>query len=554
MKTKITKLSILFILLISQVSFAQSKEEIKIDALILKFKTSNKPNSKTVLKQQKFKNSNIKNLNESNNISSIKLTGNKKKEDTYIINISKSNTSIEKLIEAYNETGLFEYVEPDYIGYGHGAQSTPNDGGYFRNWQHYNDGSFAPSASTIVAKEDADMDTDLAWDITQGDPNIVIAMLDSGAKLDHPEFSGRIWTNSNETEDGIDTDQNNYTDDRNGWDFVNNDNDPTDDHGHGTTTAGIAGATGNNSVGFAGMNWNSKIMVCKILNASNSGKYSNWAEAIYYAVDNGASVINMSVGGTNASTTLEEAIDYAYAHNVPVVASAGNQNSSTLRYPAKYTKTIAVGATNSDDTRSATFSWGGGSNYGPELDFVAPGNYIFCLNYLNNTKYNTFWSGTSQAAPQVTGLISLILSVNKDLTITQINTILKETSEDLIGDADDTEGWDQYYGYGRVNAYQALLETNKTLSINSFYNLKNNLSVYPNPISNNNTLKISNLDNEEYLLEIYNLLGQNVYRKNVSVKNKVATINIINLNSGTYLLKVKNRSTNTSAIKKLLIQ
>jgi thermitase len=534
---------VLSCLLLSDFSFSQNNNE-----LIVKFKANKKPKSSEVLKLQKFDNSDISLLNKSNKIESIELTGNKKERDTYILELNSSKP-IEELIELYKKTGLFEYVEPNYVGNGHGFQTTPNDNNFNRQWSHYNDGTFSLSNSTT----DADIDTDLAWDITQGDPNLIVAILDSGAKLDHPEFSRRIWMNTNENQNGTDTDSNNYIDDTNGWDFVNDDNDPTDDHGHGTNVTGIALASGNNSIGYAGVNWNSKIMICKILDNNNSGFYSWWAEAIYYAVDNGASVINMSVGGNGSSTLLENAINYAYDNNVPVVVSTGNQNS-VIEYPAKYTNAFAIGSTNPDDTRSVPFFWSAtsGSNFGSELDFVAPGNYIYGLSYSSNTNYNSYWGGTSQAAPHVAGLISLLLSVEPSLSVSEIRTILEESSEDQVGDSNDTSGWDQYYGHGRINAFHAL--THSTLNIDNFENTNKDLLIYPNPIISSGNLKILNLANGENVINIYNIIGQNIYNIKKSTLGNSTTISLPELNTGVYLLKIDNNLENISTIKRLVIK
>ena len=534
---------VLSCLLLSDFSFSQNNNE-----LIVKFKSNKKPKSSEVLKLQKFDNSDISLLNKSNKIESIELTGNKKERDTYILELNSSKP-IEELIELYKKTGLFEYVEPNYVGNGHGFQTTPNDNNFNRQWSHYNDGTFSLSNSTT----DADIDTDLAWDITQGDPNLIVAILDSGAKLDHPEFSGRIWMNTNENQNGTDTDSNNYIDDTNGWDFVNDDNDPTDDHGHGTNVTGIALASGNNSIGYAGVNWNSKIMICKILDNNNSGFYSWWAEAIYYAVDNGASVINMSVGGNGSSTLLENAINYAYDNNVPVVVSTGNQNS-VIEYPAKYTNAFAIGSTNPDDTRSVPFFWSAtsGSNFGSELDFVAPGNYIYGLSYSSNTNYNSYWGGTSQAAPHVAGLISLLLSVEPSLSVSEIRTILEESSEDQVGDSNDTSGWDQYYGHGRINAFHAL--THSTLNIDNFENTNKDLLIYPNPIISGSNLKILNLANGENVINIYNIIGQYIYNIKKSTLGNSTTISLPELNTGVYLLKIDNNLENISTIKRLVIK
>jgi len=547
LKTKKMKKIILFIisLLMSSFLFCQTQK-----SLIIKFKTTNKPNRIFVQNQQKFLNSKIDILNTNNGLKSIILTGNKKMEDTYVINL-ESDKQIEELIELYRLTDLFEYVEQNFVGHGHGySQTTPNDTFFNRQWSHYNDGTFSLSNSTV----DADIDSELAWDITQGNSNLIIAILDSGLKLDHPEFAGRIWTNPSEVQDGSDTDSNGFIDDINGgWDFVNNDNNPTDDHGHGTNVAGIAVASGNNSNGYAGVNWNSKIMVCKILDDNNSGLYSWWADAIYYAVDNGASVINLSAGGNGSSTLLENAINYAYNNNVVIVVSTGNQNS-VIQYPARYTNAFAVGSTDSDDTRSAPFFWSStsGSNFGPELDFVAPGNYIYGLSYSSNTNFNTYWGGTSQAAPHVAGLVSLLLSVDSNLTVDQIRTILEESSEDQVGDSDDTIGWDQYYGHGRINAYNAL--THSTLSINDIDVLNDNIVLYPNPTSNNNLLRVRGIDNGIHEINIYNNLGQLINKNEITVDNLIASILIENLKSGLYYINIKNKLNNAIVMKKLIIK
>ena len=547
LKTKKMKKIILFIisLLMSSFLFCQTQK-----SLIIKFKTTNKPNRIFVQNQQKFLNSKIDILNTNNGLKSIILTGNKKMEDTYVINL-ESDKQIEELIELYRLTDLFEYVEQNFVGHGHGySQTTPNDTFFNRQWSHYNDGTFSLSNSTV----DADIDSELAWDITQGNSNLIIAILDSGLKLDHPEFAGRIWTNPSEVQDGSDTDSNGFIDDINGgWDFVNNDNNPTDDHGHGTNVAGIAVASGNNSNGYAGVNWNSKIMVCKILDDNNSGLYSWWADAIYYAVDNGAYVINLSAGGNGSSTILENAINYAYNNNVVIVVSTGNQNS-VIQYPARYTNAFAVGSTDSDDTRSAPFFWSStsGSNFGPELDFVAPGNYIYGLSYSSNTNFNTYWGGTSQAAPHVAGLVSLLLSVDSNLTVDQIRTILEESSEDQVGDSDDTIGWDQYYGHGRINAYNAL--THSTLSINDIDVLNDNIVLYPNPTSNNNLLRVRGIDNGIHEINIYNNLGQLINKNEITVDNSIVSILIENLKSGLYYINIKNKLNNAIVMKKLIIK
>jgi|688.fasta_scaffold135283_3 subtilisin family serine protease len=511
--------------IISTISFSQEIDFSK-NELIVEFKDSNYKNKSKLFKSNKRLNI----INDSLKLDSFEIIGNKKSKKTFLLKF-KNELDIKSIIEVYSNTNLFNYVEPNYIGKGHGfLQTTPNDPFFLsRQWSHFNNGSFSLSPST----NDADIDTDLAWDITQGDPNLIVAILDSGLKLDHPEFSGRIVS---------------------GYDFVNSDADPTDDHGHGTNVAGIALAKGNNSIGYAGVNWNSKIMACKVLDNNNSGYYSWWADAIYFAVDNGAKVINLSAGGNSSSTLLENAINYAYNNNVSVIVSTGNQNS-TIQYPAKYTNAIAVGSTNSNDIRSNPFFWSttSGSNYGPELDFVAPGNYIYGLSHLSNTDYSYYWGGTSQAAPHVAGVISLLLSVNPSLTVNQIRLILQQSSQDLVGDSFDTAGWDQYYGFGRINAFNAI--SNPLLSNTEYYSESKNLKIFPNPISNESSFSISGLEsNINYDIKMVSLDGKIVKEINNIKTDGILKIENKFLQSGIYILNIYNLNSKLIFNKKIIVK
>ena len=371
----------------------------------------------------------------------------------------QNELNVDGAVKAFIQSGLFEYVEPDYTGQGSGRMvpllQIPNDTYFGRQYGLYNDGTFG--WSTSVAGADISMEE--AWEITQGDQSVTIAILDSGLKLDHPEFAGRIWQNSNEVENGLDSDANGFSDDMLGWDFVNNDNNPTDDHGHGTNVTGIMGATGNNGIGYAGVDWSCRIMPLKIINSENYGYYSWWSEAIYYAVDQGVDAINMSLGGYSYSSTLHQAIQYAYTNNVAVVASMMNNNDAVPLYPAAFLETIAVGATDAEDNRVNPFFWSetSGSSFGEHIDLVAPGNYIFGLSAFSDTDYDSYWGGTSQAAPLVTGVIALMKGMSPELNVEQIREILQNTSEDEVGNpSEDTIGFDIYYGHGRLNCQNAL--------------------------------------------------------------------------------------------------
>jgi len=377
-----------------------------------------------------------------------------------------SNVDINKMIEEIKLLRCIEIAEPDHITGITGTLSiTPNDAQFIKQWGLYNNGTFSYSPAT----SGADIDMKNAWTITQGDTNVIVGVIDTGTKLDHPEFSGRIWLNSQEIpNNGIDDDGNGYIDDLNGWNFVSSSNNPTDNNGHGTNVAGIIGANGNNGIGYAGVDWNCKIMTLKALGSNGQGLNSYIIQSIYYAVDNGARVLNMSLESSSSSLLFQDAIDYAINNNVVVVAAMGNNNHNTNHYPAASNGVIAVGATNPNDTRANPFQWGGGSNYGDHISVCAPGNYIFGLHYSLNTNYNYYYSGTSQAAPHVAGLASLLIAQDPTRTVEEIRMLIESSSEDGVGLAtEDKPLWDPYYGFGRINAYQALsvIPTNKTLNL-----------------------------------------------------------------------------------------
>jgi len=435
-----------------------------------------------------------------------------------------------------------EYAEPDFIGHNSGARGiTPNDQYFYRQWGLKNDGSF----SAFPATAGADIEMEEGWALEQGDSTVIVGIIDSGCKLNHPELQNRIWKNYTEVPgNGIDEGNNSYIDDVQGWDFAYNDNDPTDDYGHGTNVTGIIGANGNNSIGYAGVDWNCKLMILKGINSENWGYYSWWSDAIHYAVDNGADLINMSLGGTDVSSMLQEAVNYALNNNVTVVVCMMNTNSNTVFYPAAYPGVIAVGSTNPDDKRSHPFFWNpsSGSNYGPHISVVAPGNYIYGLDYQSNSQYGYYWGGTSQATPLVCGLAALILAQDPGMTPAQIKTLIQSTAEDQVGDpAEDTPGWDQYYGYGRINAHNALLQ----LSGISEKDKKNrSFVVYPNPNNGIMSLNLLNAPGSESVVTIINSLGQMVYQN--KIKDQISTIHISRV-PGIYVIKVKQGTVEQSS-------
>lgn len=433
----------------------------------------------------------------------VEVCGSKKSDaHRYHVLAWKDRYYVDEIVYEMEKSPVVAYAEADGQGAASGVQQVaPNDQYYFRQWGLKNDGSF--SLSTAVAGADIDMEN--GWDIEQGSSSVVLGVIDSGTKLDHPEFSGRLWTNSGEVAgNSIDDDNNGFVDDINGWDFANGDNDPTDDQGHGTNVAGIACASGNNSIGYAGVDWNCRLMTMKGLNASNNGFYSWWADAIYYAVDNGAHVLNMSMGGSGSSITLQNAVNYALSNNVTIVVSMMNFNNNTAYIPASYTGVIAVGSTDPDDTRTAPFFWSNtsGSCYGNHISVVAPGNYMYGLSNTSNTDYSSYWGGTSQATPLVSGLATLLLAQTPGLIPSQIKSVIEATAEDQVGDpGEDVAGWDQYHGYGRINANYALSVMTGMASIAD----KNAVAVFPNP--SNGAFTVSFPEHTNQLL-VYDAAGK----------------------------------------------
>ena len=306
------------------------------------------------------------------------------------------------------------YAEPDYRVYA--LDTIPNDPGWNLQW----------GLPKIQAPK--------AWDIlsTTGGANIIIAIVDSGIDLDHPDFAcpNKLLP---------------------GRDFVNNDYNPQDDYGHGTHVAGIAAACTNNGVGVAGVAWAARLLPVKVLDAAGSGSYSNLAAGIRYAVDNGAHIINLSLGGINDSSTMRDAVSYAVNKGRLVVAAAGNcavggtgcnGKTNPVMYPAAYDEVLAVAATDSDDGH-AYFS-----EYHPYVDVAAPGVNIYST-LLDNT-YGWF-NGTSMATAFVSGLAGLLWSANSGLSASQVRALIESNADDL-----GAPGKDIYFGHGRINAWRTL--------------------------------------------------------------------------------------------------
>lgn len=376
--------------------------------------------------------------------------------DTY------NSKTVANAVKDFSTESEVEYSEPVFLGEAAGKKELdlsfiPNDEMFNKQWYLDNEGQIPPTGRGN-AKIGADINMINAWDVEKGSDKVIVAILDSGIKDDHPDLRNRMWTNTDEIPDnGIDDDGNGYIDDYRGWDFAYDDNIPTDGFGHGTNIASVIGCSTNNVIGFAGINQKCKLMNCKNLTSNNNGEYIWWAASIKYAVDNGAQIINMSEGGSDYSKTLKTAVDYATEKGVLICAAMMNKGDDQDYYPASFKGVFAVGATDTDDNRCLRFTWGGGSCWGKHIAVVAPGNKIYGLDYENIYSYESMWSGTSQSTAIVSGIASLLLSQKPERTSEDLKQIITATAKDQIGDSrEDKRGWDKYYGYGRVDAYSAL--------------------------------------------------------------------------------------------------
>jgi subtilisin family serine protease len=317
------------------------------------------------------------------------------------------------------------YAEPNYI---YRIFTTPNDPDYTEQWAH----------QAVIGSSSA-------WDVSTGSTDIVIAILDSGIDADHPDLSDKIVA---------------------GYDFVHGDDIPDDENGHGTHVSGIAAAATNNNTGVAGMDWQARIMPVKVVNYYGWGEAGHVSQGIIWAYQHGALVINLSLGGDEYSQTMQDAVNAAHAAGCLVVAAMGNHRSDNpTSYPAAFDNVFAVAAT----TRSDIYA--NYSQYGSHCDIAAPGGQMADISDANGiystmpTQTGTYFTGgefsystgydylqgTSMATPFVSGLAALIRAVKPAWTPDQVQAAIEDTAVDL-----GPVGWDEDYGYGRIDADAAL--------------------------------------------------------------------------------------------------
>jgi subtilisin family serine protease len=363
-------------------------------------------------------------------------------------------------LAGYEKRADVEYAEPDYFYH---ASIIPSDRYYGKQW--YLDRIRVP----------------LAWDKIRETPNVIIAVIDTGVQIDHPDLKSNIWTNIGEIPgNGIDDDRNGFIDDVHGWDFVNNVFDPSPkfEDGfteagvmHGTIVAGVIAAAGNNGKGISGITWQAKIMALKVLDDKGEGRTSDVIKAIDYAIKNKASIINLSFVGLDYSRGLYEAVARAHAAGVILVAAAGNEQSQgqgynlseTPMYPAcddgEDNMVIGVAATDALDQKASFSSYGSKC-----VDIAAPGVGFFSTAVFAPTEkigdayldqyYGGYWSGTSMATPVISGVLALLEGINPGAKSQQIKDILLATADDI---SRLNPNYSNKLGHGRVNAFSAVI-------------------------------------------------------------------------------------------------
>ena len=330
-----------------------------------------------------------------------------------------------------------EYVEPNYPIK---VLATTNANGVFPNDFEFSKLYGLHNVGGLNAKTNADIKGPAAWAFTTGDKKTVVAVIDTGIDYLHEDLKDNIWENPGEIPfNGLDDDGNGFVDDIHGYDFVSADSDPFDDNEHGTHVAGTIGAKGDNGVGSVGVCWDVSLMALKAFDEQGNGSVAEAIEAIHYAVENGARIINASWGLDERSRALDEAAQFAAEAGVLVVAAGGNSGWEAPFYPASFDTVLAVGATDARDAR-ATFS-----NYGAYVDVAAPGVNIFST--LPENRYG-FQSGTSMAAPHVAGAAALVLTRFPNFTRQELFDILVNSVEAVL--------LDQPQGRGRIDIGQAV--------------------------------------------------------------------------------------------------
>lgn len=431
-----------------------------------------------------------------NNPQNVNLLFDSKQQINFkkVFNFNNSTEKLEKVLSSkairhFEELNKFYTVEINSDSILDAIKYNPAVESIQENHIFHVDGFETDNTSTVLSYKEQQWNLNSinaykAWNLAVG-RNIVIGLVDSGVDITHPDFKNQLYINSAEdinhngvfdnwpsTEvrngvsgdlDGIDEDGNGVVDDVCGYNFVDSDyqalgnsqgRDPliNDDYGHGTSVAGVMCA--NNPSGITGIAYGAKIMPLKAIDLQGNGEADDIAAAIVYGVLNGVNVLNMSFGESFDSEIIHEAVKFAEANSVFIAASSGNNNSSKPHFPSDYEEVCSVGASTKDNQKWSL------SNYGNNLDIMAPGASVFTTKW--NNSYGEV-SGTSIAAPQISAVAALLLEKNKNLSPQQIKDILKSSAKDI-----EDSGWDLKSGSGLVDAYAALqYNGNPELTISS---------------------------------------------------------------------------------------
>lgn len=379
----------------------------------------------------------------------------------FLLNVSSNLSS--NLISVLSQNDFVEYIEPNRILKVENISTDPND-------QFYSNQYYLP----LIGMPSV-------WNITQGDSNIIIGVVDTGLDFLHPDLQNSFKLNYGETgtdalgrdkkTNGIDDDGNGFIDDWRGWDFTDEpftgdprrgdyltpDNDPTDDNknSHGTAVSGVINASFNNSIGIASVAPKCKVLVLRAFDAEGYGEEDDVANAVLYGITQGVKIFNFSFGDYVYSNLLRDVVKFAYSKNVTIVCSAGNDGSDKLHYPSAYDEVISVGASANEDARFSS------SSYGATVDIYAPGFQIFTtmrkgkgsVSYGGDYDYI---NGTSFSAPIIAAVAGLMKSQNPNLTNEEIRGILVSNTALFSNQT----GWSNLYSSGRVDVARTIQNVN----------------------------------------------------------------------------------------------
>ncbi len=348
--------------------------------------------------------------------------------DFYIVE-TYPGTALTSLKDQLQQDPLVDAVSYDYYAT---ITAKPDDSFFAYQYALENTAQLYLPSLLLSGKTGCDIKAINGWDWTTGSDTVIIAVIDTGVAGNHEDLSGKLVP---------------------GYNFVAGKVDASDDHGHGTMVASIIAASSNNGKGMAGVAWNSKIMPIKSVESNGLAAYTSIAAGMNFAADNGAQVLNLSLGGFAASFILEDACKYAYDKGCVIVAATGNQGIAGVLYPAAYDDyCLAVSATDAFDEVT---SW---SNYGPQVDVAAPGDRVFGCYFdpaePNNLHTYVWASGTSFSTPYVAGAAALVLGYKSSLTPSQVMDIIKYTADDVNKAVHP--GIDSFIGYGRLNLERLL--------------------------------------------------------------------------------------------------